>query len=57
MKERLEKLKALLEEIKSNCYADQYHVADFGTEGEMNKLIKERDFYDDTLSELDKIKS
>ena len=61
MKERLEKLKALLDEIMSDSYADQYGIADFISDdtpklqAQMDKLSKESAFYQTTLDQLDEI--
>lgn len=56
MKERLDKLKQLIEELKGDSYGDQYGICDIEhLKPELNKLAKESAFYQRTLDEIDKI--
>lgn len=58
MNERLNKLKELLEELKSNSYGDQYGLADFvetnkSAEQRMNELAAESALYQKMLNDIE----
>jgi hypothetical protein len=57
MEERLTRLKSLLEELKENCYADQYGIADWvetnkSAKLKMEKLSSESYFYQKTIDTI-----
>jgi len=60
MKERLEKLKILLEELKSDSYAEQYGICDFvdrhpNIKAKSDQLAEECAFYQNTLDKIEKL--
>ena len=60
MKERLEKLKILLEELQNHSHADQYGIADLvetnpKLKERMNTLASESEFYQNSLDKIDKL--
>ena len=52
MKERLERLKQLLEELKGESYTQQYGIADFDYPNQRDELAKESAFYQRILNEI-----
>lgn len=58
MKERLLKLKEMIEELKSNNVGDQFGIADFVEKNQqlqvqMNKLCAENSMYERQIKEID----
>lgn len=53
MKQRLNKLKELVEEIKSDSFSDQYHFADSNKDMLMEKLSNESAFYQKILKQIE----